>query len=163
MSKEVLALIGAPLSVKFLLCFSCLKCFSCSHVPLTVVPTFKPILPNNLKWPNQASPIPSTRCFEDKAVKLLVSSYFCCTKSYDENVIINISNFYFFNFCFGDDVGQREQLSSALANSNDVRSVPTGAANAAATIETENRNNVSQLIDGGQHFQDVTDEELAAK
>jgi hypothetical protein len=51
----------------------------------------------------------------------------------------------------------------APANFNDLSVPEDGAANAAATIETENRNNVSQLIDGGQHFQDVTDEEWAAE
>jgi hypothetical protein len=59
------------------------------------------------------------------------------------------------NYCFGDDVGQPEHSSSgAPANSNDLNTT---------TVDTESGDNVFQLIDGGQHFQDVTDEELAAE
>jgi hypothetical protein len=66
------------------------------------------------------------------------------------------------NFCFGDDAGQPEQSTrAALVNSNDLAN-STRAANA-ATVQCENGNNVSSMTNGGEHFQDITDEELAAE
>jgi hypothetical protein len=65
------------------------------------------------------------------------------------------------NFCFGDD-GQPECSGNIPANSNDLTNT-TGAANEAATIESENGNIVSPVTDGGEHFEDVLDEELSAE
>jgi hypothetical protein len=65
------------------------------------------------------------------------------------------------NFSFGDDAGQPEHSNSGAPANSDYLSRTTGAANATATVDTGD--NVSQLIDGGQHFQYITDEELAAE
>jgi hypothetical protein len=64
------------------------------------------------------------------------------------------------NFCLGDD-GQPENSRSVPANSNDLGN-STGAANA-ATIESENGNIISSMTEGGEHFEDVLDEELVAE
>jgi hypothetical protein len=66
------------------------------------------------------------------------------------------------NFCFGDNGAPAERSPSAPpANSNDLQTT-TGAATATATDESEN-GNISNLIDGGDHFNEFTNEELAAK
>jgi hypothetical protein len=63
------------------------------------------------------------------------------------------------NFCFGDDDGLPANQSPAI--SNDLQTT-TGAATAAATTGSEN-GNISNLIDSGDHFDDLTNEELAAE
>jgi hypothetical protein len=63
------------------------------------------------------------------------------------------------NFYFGDN-GPPECSGNVPANSDDLTNT-TGAANEAATIESEIGNIVSPMIDGGEHFEDVLDEELA--
>jgi hypothetical protein len=65
------------------------------------------------------------------------------------------------NFCFGDD-GPPECSGNIPANSDDLTNT-TGAANEAATIESEIGNIVSPMTDGGKHFEDVLDEELSAE
>jgi hypothetical protein len=63
------------------------------------------------------------------------------------------------NFCFGDDDGLPANQSPAI--SNDLQTT-TGAATAASPTGSEN-GNISNLIDSGDHFDDLTNEELAAE
>jgi hypothetical protein len=67
------------------------------------------------------------------------------------------------NFCFGDNGKPADNSPSAPpANSNDLQQTTTGATTAAATDDSEN-GNISNLIDGCDHFNEFTNEELAAE